>query len=1821
MSKGRAELVILGFGLAIFLAVFGGVAAAENVPEDLMRSVVDKEVQTIEFEGVEVKIVDKPLVVSRTDWGCPDGQSSPSWSPQYHTVTHIIIHHTATPNTDPDWSARVKQIWDYHANEDKGDGYPEGWGDIGYNYLIDPNGVIYEGRAGGDDVIAAHASPHNIGTMGIAFLGTFSSVEPTSAALRSAEYLLAWKCDQRDIEPLGSGTDYVGTYYNFIAGHRDVSVTECPGDKLYNLLPAIRQNVFDIIGGGSPKFNIGDRVRTTVDVGLWVRSDHYTDEENKIWLAPDESTGLITAGPESGSGHIWWKIRYDVGIEDWSAEGDASGDFLEIYAPQYPVADSFQYPLTGTWTVSQDFGDWNYDQDGYHLAEDVLDDSYTPVYASAKGKVRYTSTNIGGYGSVIIIEHRLPDNSYVCTLYGHLSRSKGLKVNVGDDVSKGQLIGYLGDSSENGGSIPHIHFGIRRGGYIYPTGSNKYCDQWLYVGYSRSCSGCTDTQYRDMWHDPTDFIGQPPAYPKPTIGASDYKTQINVGETDWVKFTVTNDGTEHTSSWGIQVKVDDGLELVQHSSYPWDQKNLCNDKAAEWYKSDRLDPGDSAYIWVGINGKSASSYEYVWYTGWMYDPDEQPEQIQYAHPYWGDPCDRGYADYGVKISQPNQPPTLSSGYVDPPNGDISTNFYYYVTYFDPDGDSPGVKQVYIDGMPYTMSWYSGLNSHITYRYGPIKLSAGNHNYYFYFDDGSGGTVRLPDPETYSGPSVSTQPECICISWQNQGCGIGSCFETQMYQTRTCTPSGCDKEEICVSDPSCTMDWKSPSSTGKNDNEWTNPANVFSSNDQYATAYGQYLKQDYYNFNLNVPTDAIINGIEVAVEGHGETGGSDQIIVQISSSNHPYGQWGTKNNGAGGWWVLGDGIDETVIGGGPTDLWGVTWQASDFSNSNFILRITTWSNRDKLYVDHIQAKAHYTEAECTSGPCCDIPQGKFKPSGSQPTGYTDYYDCDGINNPTGTNYVRYNDYYCNGNDADMYLDSWHKETCGICRYCQSGESTCKYYSSFTSCGICKHCNEAGSCSNTPLDDSGCGTIDCSNWYVQTGTESPTDTEYCYNKNDIISDRCEGFGNCKDSNTADCDSQVNNILQYPCGVCKYISSSSCTGITLGSCSNYPSGTSCGTKRECDGDGNCVEINECEGTDTSCGVYPNCENCNINDNWYDKGSGYSCCDGDKACTCQDQEYRDYYCSEISCTYTITQTIPVKSNCVSCNDNNPCTDDACALLTGGCVFVNDDNNVCGDSRDCPTDNCDSNPPYEHWLDYPDDGHDYCQSGFCTVYSCEILNSNYNETCDPDDDNDNIADETDNCPDTTEGAIVDPDGCSCAQKTCDDQNPCTDDTCNPESAECTYTIDDANTCGEPRDCPQNHCDTEEPYENWQDYPDDGHDYCQSGSCIIYSCALITSTYNETCDPDDDNDGDPDITDCGPNDPDVYNGAPERCDGLDNDCDDETDEDFTNLGNSCTAGIGACERTGEYVCTIDGLATECNSIPGDPTEELCDGLDNDCNGQTDEGFDQDDCSENCDYVWTALGGVSNCCGDDNGEGNPYETTEKSCSDLHDNDCDGYTDQEDSDCIPTDVSIISFNPSKSIVTLGSSIKINLIIDEVPDGLSGYNLTVSLSNTSIADIVSISYPSWAILHENSKLPSDSVWMKSVDLSDQITSGDTNVTLGTLIIRADKEGTSGVTISVAKMDDDNGYSISTNTVSAILNVTSVIPFPNQTNPPTDPDGDGLYEDINGNGRMDFDDVVQFFKYLEWTEANQANPLLFDFNTNGRIDFDDIRKLFNEV
>jgi hypothetical protein len=140
----------------------------------------------------------------------------------------------------------------------------------------------------------------------------------------------------------------------------------------------------------------------------------------------------------------------------------------------------------------------------------------------------------------------------------------------------------------------------------------------------------------------------------------------------------------------------------------------------------------------------------------------------------------------------------------------------------------------------------------------------------------------------------------------------------------------------------------------------------------------------------------------------------------------------------------------------------------------------------------------------------------------------------------------------------------------------------------------------------------------------------------------------------------------------------------------------------------------------------------------------------------------------------------------------------------------------------------------------------------------------------------------------------------------------------------------------------------------------------------------------------------------------------EVCDGLDNDCDGPVDEDF-NLGMTCTVGIGECENQGAYVCTADGSGTECDAIPGTPAadDSTCDGLDNDCDGGIDEDFAPQ--ATTCGVGACAATGTTTCVDGSTGDtctpgtpGDEGPPEDPTCSDGVDNDCDGLTDLIDPD---------------------------------------------------------------------------------------------------------------------------------------------------------------------------------------------------------------------
>ncbi|MBI4163145.1 MAG: hypothetical protein HY513_05665 [Candidatus Aenigmarchaeota archaeon] len=158
----------------------------------------------------------------------------------------------------------------------------------------------------------------------------------------------------------------------------------------------------------------------------------------------------------------------------------------------------------------------------------------------------------------------------------------------------------------------------------------------------------------------------------------------------------------------------------------------------------------------------------------------------------------------------------------------------------------------------------------------------------------------------------------------------------------------------------------------------------------------------------------------------------------------------------------------------------------------------------------------------------------------------------------------------------------------------------------------------------------------------------------------------------------------------------------------------------------------------------------------------------------------------------------------------------------------------------------------------------------------------------------------------------------------------------------------------------------------------------------------------------------------------------ETCNSIDDDCDNQADETF-NVGQACSAGTGVCQSAGTFICNQSGTGTTCNAAASQPQTEVCDNLDNDCNGQTDELGTQ-----TCGVG--ACQATSNVCM--NGNNNacvPLQPATEICNDQVDNDCDGATDSSDSDCQCINTQTLSVTTDKNIYEVGNSVIISGMLD--------------------------------------------------------------------------------------------------------------------------------------------------------------------------------------
>src|SRR5690625_3164295 len=180
----------------------------------------------------------RPTIRSRASWGADE--SIRTWRPELGRVTGAVVHHTAGVNgySSAQVPAIIRGIYQFHA-------VTRGWGDIGYNVLVDRFGRAWEGRYGGVEnaVPGAHAKGANHTTFGISLMGNFETAQVSSAAFRTLAQVIGWKFSWHGITTGGSAVGPNGRSINRITGHRDVGQTACPGRHMYSRLGELRSMV------------------------------------------------------------------------------------------------------------------------------------------------------------------------------------------------------------------------------------------------------------------------------------------------------------------------------------------------------------------------------------------------------------------------------------------------------------------------------------------------------------------------------------------------------------------------------------------------------------------------------------------------------------------------------------------------------------------------------------------------------------------------------------------------------------------------------------------------------------------------------------------------------------------------------------------------------------------------------------------------------------------------------------------------------------------------------------------------------------------------------------------------------------------------------------------------------------------------------------------------------------------------------------------------------------------------------------------------------------------------------------------------------------------------------------------------------------------------------------------------------------------------------------------------------------------------------------------------------------------------------------------
>jgi uncharacterized protein YgiM (DUF1202 family) len=355
-----------------------------------------------------------------------------------------------TPNFQDPFVA-VRAIYYYHAVERR-------WGDIGYNYLVDYLGNVYEGRFGGQNVVGGHAHRYANGSSGIGVLGDFSLDATTVEAQAGLVWITAWVA--RYLDPYGVADFHETPSLPTICGHRDVEDSTCPGDVLYGQLDVIRDLVAAVLGGEQPllaaDFAVGDSVTVAIDDAN-LRSGPGTDFEVLTTL-PIGTVLTITDGPAAGGENAWyavtgaagdgWCAAYVLSPQERSVPSGglfAAGEEVVVGTDALNMRDDVSLEASVIAVLPQGTegtvleGPLSADGDDWYL----LDTAFGAGWAVGSYLVRLSALNWFDVGqSVSVVDGSL-----------NLRDAPGLSATVVDTMSEGTALTIAGTPEPSDGSI------------------------------------------------------------------------------------------------------------------------------------------------------------------------------------------------------------------------------------------------------------------------------------------------------------------------------------------------------------------------------------------------------------------------------------------------------------------------------------------------------------------------------------------------------------------------------------------------------------------------------------------------------------------------------------------------------------------------------------------------------------------------------------------------------------------------------------------------------------------------------------------------------------------------------------------------------------------------------------------------------------------------------------------------------------------------------------------------------------------------------------------------------------------------------------------------------------------------------------------------------------------------------------------------------------------------------------------------------------------------------------------------------------------------